>query len=55
MVVGHSYFKLNKGEAEELWVEVKNMLKRAQPPKTNLKKEEIKAIKELREDDIRMM
>ena len=43
--------KLEKGEAEELRVEVKNILKKAHPPKPNITKEEWKAIEKLRKDD----
>ena len=43
--------KLEKGEAEELRAEVKNILKKAHPPKPNITKEEWKAIERLRKDD----
>ena len=42
---------LEKGEAEELRAEVKNILKKAHPPKPNLTKEELKAMEKLRKDD----
>ena len=47
--------KLEKGEAEELRVEVKNILKKAHPPKPNITKEEWKAIEKLRKDDTWIM
>ena len=43
--------KLEKGEAEELRAEVKNILKKAHPPKPNITKEEWKVIERLRKDD----
>ena len=55
MAVEHAYSKLNQGEAEELGVEVKNVLKEVQLPRTNINKEEMKAMKELKEDDTRMI
>ena len=45
----------NRGEAEELRVEVKNVLKKVQLPQTNINREEMKAIKELKEDGNRMI
>ena len=47
--------KLAKGEAEELRAEVKNILKKAHPPKPNITKEELKAIEKLRKDDTRIV
>ena len=47
--------KLEKGEAEELRAEVKNILKKAHPPKHNITKEEWKAIEKLRKDDTWIM
>ena len=44
-----------KGEAEELRVEVKNILKKAHPPKPNITKEEWKATEKLRKDDTQIM
>ena len=41
-------FKTNQGEADELRVEVKNILKEAQPPRPNINREEKKVMKELR-------
>ena len=55
MAVEHACSKLNQGEADELRVEVTNILKRVQLPRTNIKKEEMKVMKELREDDTRMI
>ena len=43
--------KLGKGEAEELREEVKNILKKAHPPKPNITKEELKVIEKMRKDD----
>ena len=40
--------KLNEGKAEELRVEIKNILKKSQPNKSNITKEELRAIKELK-------
>ena len=47
--------KLEKGEAEELRAEVKNILKQAHPPKPNVTKEEWKAIERLRKDTNRIV
>ena len=47
--------KLEMGEAEELRAEVKNILKKAHPPKPNITKEEQKAIENLRKDDTRIV
>ena len=47
--------KLEKGEAEELRAEVKNILKKAHPPKPNITKEEQKAIENLRKDDTQIV
>ena len=55
MAVEHACSKLNQGEAEELRVEVKNVLKKVQLPRTNNNMEEVKAMKELKEDDTRMI
>ena len=43
--------EIREGEAEELRAEVKNILKKAHPPKPNITKEEWKAIENLRNDD----
>ena len=48
VVIEHACWKLNQGEAEELRVEVKNILKKTQMPKSNITKEEFQAIKELK-------
>ena len=42
--------KMKQGEAEELRGQIKQILKNITPPKTNISKEEAKAIKELRKD-----
>ena len=55
MAVEHACSKLNQGEAEELRVEVQNVLSKVQLPRTNISKEEMKAIKELKEDGTRMI
>ena len=47
--------KLEKGEAEELRVEVKNILKKAHAPKPNITKEELKVIEKLRKDDTQIV
>ena len=47
--------KLNQGEAEELRVEVKKVLKKMQRPPANITKEEYKSINELKKDDSRMI
>ena len=46
--------QLKQGEAEELWAEVKAVLKKAQP-QSNISKEEQKAMKELRNDNTRVI
>ena len=53
--IEHACQKLKEGEADELRVEIKNMLKKAQTPRSNISKEEFKAIKELKEDDSRII
>ena len=55
MAVEHACSKLNQGKTDELRVEVKNVLRKVQLPRANIKKEEMKAMKELREDDTRMI
>ena len=55
MAVVHAWSKLNKGEVEELRIEVKNVLKKVQLPKRNIQKEEMKAMKELKGDNTRMV
>ena len=47
--------KLTPGEADELRVEVKAILKKTQPPRHNLTKEEQKAIGELKRDKTRVI
>ena len=47
--------KLNEGEAEELRVEIKNILKKTQPNKSNITKDEFQAIKELKQDEKRII
>ena len=44
-----------QGEAEELRAEVKAVLKNCQPPKTNITKEEQKAMSELKKDTNRVI
>ena len=41
---------MKQGEAEELRGQIKQILKNITPPKPNISKEEVKAIKELRRD-----
>ena len=53
--VEHACQKLKEGEADELRVKIKNMLKKAQKPRSNISKEEFKAIRELKEDDSRII
>ena len=47
--------KLKDGEADELRVEVKNILKKTHIPRSNISKEEFQAIRELKEDDSRII
>ena len=47
--------RLPEQDAQELRAEVNILLKRAKPPKSNITKEEKKALKELREDQDRMV
>ena len=53
--VEHACQKLKEGEADELRVEIKNMVKKAQTPSSNISKEEFKTIRELKEDDSRII
>ena len=46
---------LKQGEAEELRGEIKLILKKIKPPKSNITKEEAKAIKELKKDQERIV
>ena len=47
--------KLTEQDVQELRAEVNIMLRRAKPPKSNISREEKKALKELREDQDRML
>ena len=47
--------KLNQGESDELRVEVKRALKKAQRSPANTSKEEYKALKELKKDNNRII
>ena len=47
--------QLKQGEAEELRGEVKTILKKIQPPKSNITREEQKALAELRKDKNRII
>ena len=47
--------KLKEGEACELRVEAKNILKKADTPRSNISKEEFQAIREFKEDDSRII
>ena len=47
--------KLKEGEADELRVEVKNLLKKAKTPRSNISREEFQAINELKRDDSRII
>ena len=53
--IEHACQKLKEGEADELRVEIKHILKKAQTPRSNISKEEFKAIRELKEDDSRII
>ena len=46
---------LTQGEAEELRGEVKLIMKKTKPPKSNISKEEARAMKELKKDQDRMV
>ena len=46
---------LAQGEAEELRAVVKAVIKKCQPPKTNITKEEQKALRELKKDSNRII
>ena len=46
---------LAQGEAEELRAEIKAVLKKIQPPRPNTSREAQKALKELREDNTRVV
>ena len=47
--------KLKEGEADELRVEVKNLLKKATTPRSNISREKFQAINELKRDDSRII
>ena len=47
--------KLNQGEQEELRVEVKRALRKAQRNQVNISKEEYKALNELKKDNNRLI
>ena len=47
--------KLEEGKVDELRVEVKNLLKKAKTPRSNILREEFQAIKELKRDDSRII
>ena len=47
--------RLAQGEAEELQAEVEAVIKKIQPPRPNINREEQKALKELREDNTRIV
>ena len=55
VTVEHACSKLNQGQSEELRVEVKKALKKAQRPPLNISKEEYKALNELKKDNSRMI
>ena len=46
---------LTQGEAEELHAEVKAVIKKIQPPRANIIREEQKALKEVRQDNTRVV
>ena len=46
---------VQEGEAQELRVEIKNLLKNAKETRSNITKDEFKAIKELKQDDKRII
>ena len=46
---------LAQGEAEEVWTEVKAVIKKMQPPGPNITREEQKALKELRNNNTRVV
>ena len=53
--VEKAHQQLKQGEAEELWDEVKAILKKIQPPRSNITKEEREELKELKNDNNRMI
>ena len=53
--IEHACQKLKEGEVEELRVEIKNLLKKAKETRSNITKEEFQAIKELKQDDKRII
>ena len=54
-VVEQTCQNMAQGEAEELRAEVKAVLKKSQPPKANITKEEQKAMNELKKDTNRVI
>ena len=54
-VVEQTCQNLTQGEAEELRAEVKAVLKKFQPPRNNITKEEQKALSELKKDTSRVI
>ena len=53
--IEQSCTQLKQGKAEELREEVKTILKKIQPPKSNITREEQKALAELRKDENRII
>ena len=53
--IEHACQKLKEGGADELRVEIKNILKKTQPTRSNITKEEFQAIRELKHDDNRII
>ena len=53
--IEHVCQKLKEGEAEELRVEIKKLLKKAKETRSNNTKEEFQAIKELKQDEYRII
>ena len=53
--IEHACQKLQEGEAQELRVEIKNILKNAKETRSNITKEEFRAIKELKQDKERII
>ena len=53
--IEHACQKLQEGEVQELRVEIKNLLKNTKETRSNITKDEFKAIKELKQDDKRII
>ena len=53
--IEHACQKLQEGEVQELRVEIKNLLKNAKETRSNITKDEFKAIQELKQDDKRII